>query len=93
MIGFVDKCKDIRKDWSEEDKENFLQEAEEINTAFVMAIQKKLGPSSNEEYIGLCHIYKSPKMKTAWERLTPNYTLEVAVPSTMGQLTGKIEKK
>lgn len=45
---FVNECKEIRKDWSEEDKANFLREGEEINRAFVVAIQKQLKASSNE---------------------------------------------
>ena len=43
---FVNECKEIRKDWSEEDKAKFLREGEEINKAFVVAVQKKLEPSS-----------------------------------------------
>ena len=45
---FVDECKDMRKDWSEEYKADFLREAEDINKAFVAAVEKGLTPSSYE---------------------------------------------
>lgn len=45
---FLNECKEKTKQWSEKDKADFMQEGEEINKAFVMAIQKKLKPSSNE---------------------------------------------
>ncbi|KTC84754.1 mercury resistance transcriptional regulator SkgA [Legionella drozanskii LLAP-1] len=45
---FMNECKEKTKQWNEKDKADFLQEGEEINKAFVVAIQKKLKPSSNE---------------------------------------------
>ncbi|WP_347252455.1 MerR family transcriptional regulator [Legionella sp.] len=44
----MNKCKEKTKKWSEEDRADFLKEGEEINKAFVTAIQKQLRPSSKE---------------------------------------------
>ena len=45
---FMNECTKKTKQWSEKDKADFLQEGEEMNKAFVMALQEKLKPSSNE---------------------------------------------
>ncbi|MBA2651971.1 MAG: MerR family transcriptional regulator [Tatlockia sp.] len=45
---FMNECKEKTKQWSEEEKADFLSEGEEINKAFVRAIQKNLRPSSKE---------------------------------------------
>lgn len=62
---FANECKTITQQWSEDEKADFLREGEEINTAFVAAIQKKLDPESNEVQILVSRHY-------AW--ITRNWT-------------------
>ncbi len=48
---FMDKYKKKMSHWSQDDKNNFLQEGKEINQALIVSIEKGLKPSSQEVQI------------------------------------------